>query len=191
MKNLTKISFILLFTAAFSFRAKAQSNVTANGVVYSVGVESGVSTGNFKKGYGWNIGGSVQADIPIADNLFATINAGYLNFSGKDNINGSKLSARDIHFLPVMAGFKYFVIPNWYVQGDAGAGFTLNKKDLGYTKTAAFLYAPQIGAQFNVGGKNYIDAGIRYEATGRYIRSVENSKLNFFELRIAYAFTSK
>jgi hypothetical protein len=37
------------------------------------------------------------------------------------------------------------VVSNIYVQGEAGAGFLLNKKDLGYTKSTAFIYAPQVG----------------------------------------------
>lgn len=191
MKSFTKIYVFAIALAALSTGVKAQSTSGPKGILYSVGVESGISSGNFNSAYRWNIGGSVQADIPVADNLYATVNAGYLNFTGKNNINGTNVSAHDIRLLPAMAGFKYFPIANWYVQADAGAGFALNKKDLGYTKTVAFLYTPQIGVLLNVGGNNYIDAGVRYEATSKYISSNENSKINFFELRVAYAFDGK
>ncbi len=192
MKNSIKTCTLLLAFIGLSLAVNAQTGATtassATGIIYSVGVESGISSGNFNNSYRWNIGGSIQADIPVADQFYATVNAGYLNFNGKDNINGSGFSAPNIRLLPVMAGLKFFPIKVFYVQADAGAGFALNKTETGFTKTAAFLYAPQVGVLLNVGGKNYIDAGVRYEATTKYDSSVENSKINFFELRIAYAF---
>ena len=90
-----------------------------------------------------------------------------------------------------MAGLKFFPVSIFYIQADAGAAFILNKGDLGYTKTAAFLYAPGVGVRFLVGGSNYIDAGVKYEGTTKYVSDVQDSKINFFELRIAYAFGIK
>jgi hypothetical protein len=54
---------------------------------------------------------SVGADIPVADKLFATINAGYQNNFGKKNVLGTGLTAADDHLLPVKAGLKYFPVP--------------------------------------------------------------------------------
>jgi hypothetical protein len=194
MKNSIKISTLLLAFTALTLSVKAQSNSSSSastGVIFSAGVESGISSGNFNNAYRWNVGGSLQADIPVANKFYATVNAGYLNFNGKNNVEGTAFSAPNIRLLPVMAGLKYFPINNFYIQGDAGAGFALNKSDVGFTKTAAFLYAPQVGVQFSVGGQNYIDAGIRYEATTKFISNVDDSKINFFELRVAYAFGIK
>jgi hypothetical protein len=193
MKNSVKTFTLLFALVALSFTVTAQTatTTTSTGVIYSVGFETGISAGNFNTSYRWNVGGSIQADIPVAGQLYATVNAGYLNFNGKDNINGSGLSAPNIRLLPVMAGFKFFPVKMFYVQGDAGAAIALNKTETGFTQTAAFLYSPQIGTVFNVGGKNYIDAGLRYEGTTKFVSSVENSKINFFGLRIAYAFQIK
>ena len=192
MKNSIKIAALLLAFTAFTLLAKAQSTSnTSTGVILSAGVESGISTGNFNHDYRWNIGGSLQADFPVANSFYFTVNAGYLNFDGKSNIENTGISAPNIRLLPAMAGIKYFPITGFYVQADAGAGFALNKSDAGFTKTAAFLYAPQVGLQLPVGGLNYIDAGIRYEGTTKYNSDIENSKINFFELRVAYAFGTK
>jgi len=192
MKTSIKTSAILFLLATSAIAVKAQTTPvtpSSGGIIYSVGVETGISTGNFKDTHKGNIGGSIQADIPVANQLYATVTAGYTNFFGKDNVYGSGLSAVDLHYLPVMAGIKYFPISNFYVQGDAGAGFALNKKDQGYTKTAAFLYTPQVGVQFPFGSKSYIDAGVRYEATTDFTsNSTYNSKVNFFGLRVAYGF---
>jgi hypothetical protein len=154
MKNSIKTATLLLTLLAISLgvRAQSTSGTTANGIIYSAGVESGISAGNFNTAYRWNVGGSLQADIPVASQFYANINAGYLNFSGKNNIEGTGISAPNIRLLPAVAGLKYFPISIFYVQADAGAAFILNKGDLGYTKTVAFLYAPGVGARFPVGG---------------------------------------
>ena len=190
MKSTVKISALALAFAAFSFfGAKAQTTTptttstttTASGVRFSIGVDAGIPTGKLSDSYNFNIGGSVQADIPVANQLFVTVNAGYNSIQAKNDFT-------NIQLLPVKAGLKFFPVKNFYVQGEAGAAFALNKSDLGYNKTAAFVYAPQVGYQFQLGGKNYIDAGVRYEASTKFNSDVDDSKVNFFGLRVAYGF---
>jgi len=196
MKSTLKISALVLAFAGLTLGAKAQTSTTSttktstssNGVILSIGVDAGIPTGKLSDSYNWNIGGSVQADLPIAQNLFVTVNAGYNSIQGKKNIAGSGLDATNIQLLPVKAGLKYFVVPHFYVQGEAGAAFALNKSDVGFDKSAAFVYAPQIGYQFPIGGKNFIDAGVRYEASTKFNSNIDDSKVNFFGLRVAYAF---
>ncbi|MHB8206157.1 hypothetical protein [Mucilaginibacter sp.] len=194
MKNSIKISALALAFAAFTFSAKAQtttptptntstSTTTASGIRYSIGVDAGIPTGKLSNAYNWNLGGSLQVDIPIANKLFVTANAGYDNIFAKKNLND-----KNIELLPVKAGLKYFVVSNFYVQGEAGASFLLNKSALGDNKSAAFIYAPQVGYQFQLGGKSFIDAGVRYEASTKFDSGVDDSKVNFFGLRVAYGF---
>lgn len=192
MKSTLKISALVLAFAGLTYTANAQtapaSTTTSNGVRLSIGVETGIPTGKLADSHNWNLGGSVQADIPVAEQLFVTVNAGYNNIFGK---TVGALKATDIQLLPVKAGLKFFPVSNFYIQGEAGAGFALNKKDLGFDKSAAFVWAPQVGVQFPVGNKSYIDAGIRYEASTKFNSLVNDSKLNFVGLRLAYAFDTK
>lgn len=192
MKSTLKISALVLALAGLTYTAKAQtaptSTTTSNGVRLSVGVETGIPTGKLNDSHGWNLGGSVQADIPVAQQLFVTVNAGYNNIFGK-TVNG--VSATDIQLLPVKGGLKFFPASNFYIQGEAGAGFALNKKDVGFDKSAAFIWAPQVGIQFPVGNKSYLDAGIRYEASTKFNSAFNDSKVNFLGLRLAYAFDTK
>jgi hypothetical protein len=192
MKSTLKISALALAFAAFTFSAKAQTTTstttTSNGVRFSIGVDAGVPTGKLSDNYKWNLGGSVQADIPVANQLFVTVNAGYDNVFGKKNIDGTGIDATNIQLLPVKAGLKFFPVSNFYIQGEAGVAFLLNKSDLGDNNAAAFVYAPQVGYQFQLGGKSYIDAGVRYEASTKYDSNVDDSKVNFFGLRVAYGF---
>ena len=195
MKTLFKNATILAGLIAISFSAIAQtstptttSTTSSNGIIYSVGVDGGFTAGSFKNTNKWDLGGTVQADIPVASQFFLDINAGYLNFYGKNDAYGTGTQAEAVRLLPVKAGLKYFVINHVYVQADAGVGFALNKSDLGYQRTAAFLYTPQIGVQLPVGNKEFIDAGAYYEASTKYTSGVDNTKINFFGLRVAYAF---
>jgi hypothetical protein len=201
MKNLFKVSALALAFAGLAFGAKAQtstpttttttSTTTKSGIRYSIGVDAGIPLGDFKDNYKWNLGGSVQADIPVVSNqLFVTVNAGYNNIFGKNDVvvGNTTVSPTDFHLIPVKAGLKYFPISNFYVQGEAGAAFLLNKSDVGANKSTAFVYAPQIGVQFPVSASSFIDAGIRYEATTKYATGVDASKVNFIGLRVAYGF---
>jgi hypothetical protein len=198
MKSTLKISALVVAFAGFAFGAKAQTtattskSTTSNGVILSVGVDAGIPTGKLNNSYDWNLGGSVQADIQVIPHqLFVTVNAGYNNIFGKKNIDGSGIDVPNIQLLPVKAGLKFFPVSNFYIQGEVGAAFSLNKSDLGFDNSAAFIYAPQIGVQFPLSGKSYIDAGVRYEGSTKFNSSIEDSKVNFVGLRVAYAFATR
>lgn len=198
MKSLIKISILSLAIAGLSFSAKAQttdstrttrtrttstSDVrTSKAIRLSIGPDAGIPIGTLGDSHNWNLGGSIQADFPIATGLDVTVNAGYNNIFGKDN-------APDISLIPVKAGLKYFVANNFYVQGEAGASFIANKSNIAADKSTAFVYAPQIGYLFPLGGKNYIDLGIRFESNTKFYNAGSNN--NFFGLRVAYAFDTK
>lgn len=201
MKNVFKISAIALAFAVSAVAAKAQTTPastaasSSNGVKFSVGVDAGLPTGNFSNNYNWNLGGSVQADIPvISKQLYVTVNAGYDNFFGKKDVSVATPNGivtgdvTNIQLLPVKAGLKFFPVGGFYIQGEAGAAFALNKSDVGFDKSAAFIWAPQVGYQFNIGGNNYIDAGVRYQGSTDFVSNDSNSKLNFVGLRVAYGF---
>ncbi|TFF35180.1 outer membrane beta-barrel protein [Mucilaginibacter psychrotolerans] len=194
MKNAFKITTIALAFVGLSFAAKAQTatttTTTKSGIRYSIGVDAGIPTGNFKDNYKWNLGGSVQADIPVASQLFVTVNAGYNNVFGEKNVGGvAAADVPNLQLLPVKAGLKFFPVSNFYIQGEAGAAFLLNKSDFFNDKSVAFVYAPQIGVQFPVSASgNFIDAGVRYEGTTKYSSAFDNSKVNFVGVRVAYGF---
>ena len=198
MKNSIKIAALIVAITGAHFAANAQttssgsnSSTTSTGIIYSAGVESGITSGSLRGSHNWNLGGSLQADIPVASQLFVTTNAGYQNYFGSDHNFSTNLSDADIHLIPVKAGLKYFPASSFYVQGEAGADFALDKSAVGYDKTAAFIYAPQIGVQFPLGGKSFIDAGVRYESSTNFISNDDHSKVNVFGLRVAYAFAAK
>ncbi|WP_243749254.1 porin family protein [Mucilaginibacter agri] len=181
----------LALSTIFTLTTKAQETITkatttGSGIRLSIGPDATLPVGSLHDGYNWSIGGSIQADFPvIKDQLFVTVNAGYSNYFAKDS-NLPGVDNKDLQLIPVKAGLKYFPVHNFYLQGEAGASFIANKSDIGADKSAAFVYAPQVGYLISLGGKNYLDAGVRFESNTKFVTNGNTN--NFFGLRVAYAF---
>jgi len=172
---------------AYAGKAKAQEAPKAAKQEFrlSVGPEIGLPIGSLKDSYNWNLGGSVQADIPVVQSLYVTVNAGYNNFFIKDEFK--QAGGKNMQLIPVRAGLKYFPVGDiFYVQGDAGVSFLANKSDLQADKSTAFVYAPQIGALLKLAPKNYLDIGFRWQSTASFYDG--GSYANFLGLRVAYSF---
>jgi hypothetical protein len=192
MKTSIKISVLALsLLSIVTISANAQDSTPAtpksttygSGIKLSIGADAGLPVGNFSNAYKWSIGGSVQADFPILrDQLYYTVNAGYSNIFADNGTNPGP----DLQLIPVKAGLKYFPIKNFYIQGEAGATFITNKTDAGFSKSTTFAYAPQIGYEFNVGGKNSVDVGFKYENTSKFYDGGSSNGL--LGLRVAYSF---
>ncbi|MDP9076128.1 MAG: hypothetical protein M3O71_01790 [Bacteroidota bacterium] len=192
MKTTIKIAALLVAIMGSTLASKAQTTKTtaSNGIIYSVGVESSLALGSAKDLHKWSLGGSVGADIPVAEQFYATINTGYQNNFGQKNVLGTGYTATDDHLIPVKAGLKYFPVGILYVQGEAGALFSLNKKDAAYTKSTAFLYSPTIGVMLPLNSGSYLDAGVQYEGSTKF-NDFQNSKENMIGVHVAYAFSIK
>ena len=179
-KSIALLAFLVL--SAISLSSNAQS-LRSPGIRYSIGADGGLPVGNLSDSYKLSLGGSVQADIPIVSTkVYVTINAGYTNIFADENV--SSLTP-DIHLIPVKAGLKYFPVANFYLQGEAGVSFILNS-DANGSKSAAFVYAPQVGYLIPLGKESNLDAGIRYEANTKFYDAAKNT--GYLALRVAYAF---
>jgi hypothetical protein len=190
MKATLKIGIVSALLVSSTFVSKAQTSPSGAGSKQefrlSAGPEAGIPLGDLSNGYNWNFGGSIQADIPVIRNLYVTVNAGYNNFFVKKDHQADVVD-KNLQLIPVKAGLKYFPVGNiFYVQGEAGASFLANKSDLGADKSAAFVYAPQVGVLLKLAPKNYIDLGVRFESTAAFYNGGNTN--NFLGLRAAYAF---
>ena len=68
MKTQLQLATAAVLIIAGSTSLKAQTNAAAEsnpGIVYSIGAESGITSGGTRNIYKWSLGGSVQADIPV------------------------------------------------------------------------------------------------------------------------------
>jgi phosphate-selective porin len=196
MKNLFKTATVLVVITSATIAAKAQTTSTSaskepNGIIFSVGVDGGLTTGTFKDSHKAMVGGSLEADFPVADQFYITANTGYNQFFGRDNVFGTGIKAPDINIIPVKLGLKYFPISVLYLQAEAGVAFLTNKSTLGFERTGTFIFSPQVGTQIPLGGKSFLDAGVRYEGCTNFTKDQESSRGHFFALRVAYAFCRK
>lgn len=181
MKNTVKtIAFLAAITAA-AFSAKAQQATTKtqtspSGIILSVGADGGITTGELRDSHKSMVGGSLEADIPVASQFYFTANTGYNQFFGVDNVFGTGVKAPDINIIPVKLGIKYFPLSALYLQAEAGAAFLTNRSTLGFERTGTFIWAPQVGTRITLGGKNFLDAGVRFEGCTNFTRNDNNSR---------------
>jgi hypothetical protein len=193
MKNLFKTAALLVAITGVTVTAQAQTTTSKGpgGIIYSIGADGGITTGSFRDSHKSMVGGSIEADFPVADQFYFTANTGYNQFFGVNNVFGTGIKAPDINIIPVKLGLKYFPISELYLQLEAGAAFVTNKSTLGFERTGTFIYAPQVGTQIPLGGKNFLDAGVRWEGCTNFTENNGSSRGHFFALRLAYAFSTK
>jgi hypothetical protein len=173
IKTMKKFLLALVVLTGAAFSSFAQTS--EDGGKFSIGVEAGLPLGDAGDAYSFAIGGSLKYDLPIAENLFANLSAGYTTLSGK-TISGFDVPS--LNAIPVKAGLKYFFNEGFYGEAQLGAAF-LSTKVLGEShSTTAFAYAPGIGYKF-AGG---FDAGVRYETWSK------DGSTSQLALRLAYSF---
>lgn len=195
MRTTRKIGFVtaLLVSAAFSTQAQTSAMATPAGPAndskefrLSVGPDFGLPISDLSRGYNWSAGGFIQADIPVIQNLYVTVNAGYRGIFSKSGGELSGSNGQDLQTIPLKAGLKYFFVGNLlYVQGQAGATILANKSNALADKSAGFTYSPQVGVLIKLAHKNYLDAGFYWESTQSFWNNGSGT-VNMLGLRLAY-----
>ncbi len=163
---------------AAAFGASAQKN-DASKLKFSVGVEAAAPIGDFGDASSFGIGGSVQGDYWVAPELAITLNAGYINFIGKDQkfaVPGGTITVKgaDFGLIPVLAGIKYNFTPQLYGSAQIGAAFSTESNG-----GTLLNYAPGVGYKFS----DHVDALLKY--TGYSKDSHTSSAVG---VRVAYTF---
>lgn len=167
--------FLIAALAAVSFSGFAQDKTEAKNLTFSVGLEAAIPFGDFADSYSFGIGGSVQGDYKVADQVAITLNAGYITYAGKsfDLGQGISFKPKALGLIPVLAGVKYHFSDNIYASAQAGLSFAS-----GSGSGSNFTYAPGVGFKFS-------QFDILAKFTGI---SATGGSLNSFGLRAAYNF---
>jgi hypothetical protein len=194
MTTKRKTGLVTALFVCFAFTTHAQDQNTSPGSPnvnkafrLSIGPGFGLPVGNFSGAYSWVFGGSIQADIPIINNLYAVVNVGYDDAFVKTN-SAENFPHRNLQLIPAAAGLKYFVFSDLiYVQATAGATILGNHSDAGADKTAGFTYSPQIGALLKLAPNSYIDAGFYLRQTQSFWTD-GGGNVSSLGLRLAYSF---
>ncbi len=158
-------TYLTLFLTVLIFSSFAQSK--SSGV--SIGLEAGLPVGVNGKPYSAVFGGSLQYEHLPAHDLGITLSGGYLNWAIK-----SSYGSGSIGFVPLLAGFKYYVNPKVFFHGQLGAAIGTSRG-----QGTSFAYAPGIGFALS----RAVDAEIKYMGI-----SNKGGTLGEAGLRLAYNF---
>lgn len=136
MKTMKKVLFFLAI-AAISYSASAQIDSTSPTNQYqsdksygsdygktsfwTIAINPSMPIGNFNTYSSFGLGGYLGWEYKTSRSLGITLNAGYIDYFGK-NTNGIKYA--DFNYIPLLAGLKfYFGGGSFYLHPEAGAGF--------------------------------------------------------------------
>lgn len=153
MKTVAVIA--ILFLAA---RSNAQS-----GWRMGLALNAGHATNEI---YGFTLGADFRLQKNLGDKNFFILTSGITHFFDTEK------TLDGFSYVPLKAGIKSFFAKHFYITGEAGVGFGLNKGS-----DPSFLWAPSLGYS----GKK-VDVSIKYEDFNeqKYVKQVA--------LRIAYGF---
>ncbi|WP_299289442.1 hypothetical protein [uncultured Mucilaginibacter sp.] len=145
-----------------------------NALRLGLGLEGGYATKNFSN---FELGGTARLQYDLSNNLSLMLTPGFYHFfakNGEFQSTDKGLYSNDLNMIPVKVGLKSFFAQNFYLSGEAGAGFELN-----HAQETKLILSPGIGYAGNKG----LDLGLRYENF-----SGNHSNYGIIGLRLAYGF---
>lgn len=188
MKALFNKLSTLIFFAVFSTAVMAQPVPDTTRI--NIGLSAGlpIALGNM---YNYNAGAFLQVDYPLTKTLFVTGSAGYNTLFASPNFSTTPggilgVKAANMQTVPLKLGIKLFAIRHFYIAGEVGQTLLVNRSQVYALKNNAFTFSPHVGMLFFLKNRQYIDAGIRYEAVSTFYNDKAN--YGFWAAHIAYAF---
>ncbi|MDN3548788.1 hypothetical protein [Mucilaginibacter aquaedulcis] len=171
------VIFILSMTC---LNVKVNAQTISKGVFrMGIGADGLVPVGDLKNAVNFGLGVTPRLQYGLTKDLALTFTTGYYHFFTKDIYIQDGLGAglpieNSLEIIPVKAGLKAFVIPNFYIAGEIGLG--LEVQDGG--GPADLLLSPGFGY-----ASKHWDFGARYENL-----SEQGHSVGMFGLRVAYGF---
>lgn len=177
---MNKLKFI---AGAFAVSALLLSSLKSNAQTteagkfqFAVGPNISIPTGDVKPFSGFSLGGTGRLQYGVTNNFAVTLSTGGDHFFAK-KVPGTDRRYSSYGLIPVKAGVKFFVVPNVYVAGEAGAGWEVLEKGFFSNGQRKFVVEPAVGY-----ATRRWDVSLRYEsATG------EHYNYGLLGLRLGYA----
>ncbi|SFU27347.1 Outer membrane protein beta-barrel domain-containing protein [Pustulibacterium marinum] len=151
------ITLLLIMVSATAF---AQNNYDKN-LKFGIAVDGGIPVGD-DDAFDASLGLDARLQLNVTEKTSLMATTGYTHLFS---------NYQDSGFIPAKLGFKSFFANSFYVSGEAGAAFGVNKLD-----ETSFLWSPGIGY-----ANETWDVSARYEDYSDY-------DFGQVALRIAYAF---
>lgn len=142
----------------------------------SVGAELTFPTETgFGERFSTGFGGSAKFEVPVTEQFYGTLSAGFLEFFLKEKYQNLTFNKT---YVPLKAGAKYYLQHSLYGEAEVGASVGTNKG-----AGTAFAWASGLGVSLPILKDHYIDAGARYEKWAR-----DGGNINQWGFRAAYKF---
>ena len=175
MKTLSKLIAVAFTVAALFFTTTVKAQTTpAHSVIFAIGPDAGLPTGNLTLGSNLVLGGSARLQYGITDNFAITLGSGADHFLSKINpATGMRFDSYGI--IPIKLGVKEFFVPNIYFAAEAGIGIEETDAGVGNTK---IVLSPTLGY-----------ANKRWDFGVTYVNfSGQMDPYGFVAVRVAYGF---
>jgi hypothetical protein len=175
MKKLSKLLAVAFTATALFFTTTVKAQTTpAHAIIFAIGPDAGLPTGNLTIGSNLVLGGSARLQYGITDNLAFTLGSGADHFLSKINpATGMRFDSYGI--IPIKAGLKEFFVPNIYVAAEAGEGIEETDSGVGNKK---LILSPTVGY-----ANTHWDFGVTYVNF-----SGQMDPYGFVAVRVAYGF---
>lgn len=179
-----KTLLLLLVLTGFAIAAHAQTTTAAKTdsvppLLMSIGIDAGPVLSN--NTFSSSTGVSIKLEIPCqSPKAFLTFTSGINSLSVKKTPATDTL--QNGHYVPLLVGFKYFIIKSIFIEGDIGDSFNINDSYSGYQN--AFTWSPMVGVSIPLNKPNTaVDIAAYYEG-----RNSNNGNVNQAAIRVAYKF---
>jgi hypothetical protein len=140
-----KKTFLLLLLILLLMAAKAQQTDSSHdGFHFAGGINMALPLGEFSDSYSFGIGLELQPEYRLPGIVSIYGSVGYTNFFAK---NIETLNVKDIGMVPILAGGKVYLSPQFFIGAKFGVGLLTGGAD-----GSSFDYQPQFG--FN--GKRFL-----------------------------------
>jgi hypothetical protein len=140
---------LLLAAIVFSILtigAQAQSQAKSGGFKFGVGLDLALPTGNFGTVTSFGIGGQVQGELMLADNISGIASVGYQSFLGKSFPDGAGGTFKYSYgLIPILVGARFYPSEQFFVGAQIGVGLLHASYSGLSSNTSGFDYLPQVG----------------------------------------------
>ncbi len=177
IKMKSKVAILSVVFMAFASISNAQVQDVVKGTHnFGVGLNAGVTVGDFKDSYSSNIGLDLFYLYGVSERFFVGGTTGFANYFGQEvNIAGfGEVELDDAQFIPLAGSVRFSPFTNFLVGTDIGYAFGINDGNDG-----GFYASPRATYMFN--GKFPIFAGYR-------LIDLDGESLGSIQFGIGYKF---
>lgn len=144
--------FFLVMTVFTASIIGAKAQMKTGDFTLGVGVNGALPLGDFKTTSKFGIGGQVQGEYALSENLAGVFTTGYTSFSGKtvtetvsDGLGGTvneSFKYPSVGHIPILVGARYYPVDMFFVGAQIGYAIFTGS---GTSNPKGFEYRPQVG----------------------------------------------